>query len=113
MSKEIKQKFKKADVEIAIVGEDLITFKETNVIKVEILKMKDGIAKISGKDKKQYEMRVKDLIDDKEKNFNVASARLRKLLSDINESEGIIGQKLRIEKIGAGMGTQYQVDKIV
>ena len=90
----------------------MITFKDTNVNKVQILSIRDSITTINGKQKKQYEMRVIDLLDDKEKNFNVASARLRKGLSDINESEGIINQKLRIEKIGSGMGTTYKIDKI-
>lgn len=110
--KDVKSKFQKANIEIAIVGNDLITFKDTNVVKVEILEIKDGNATINGKPRKQYEMKVIDLNDDKPKDFNTASSRLRKALSDINESEGLIGQKLRIEKIGSGTGTTYKVEKI-
>lgn len=107
-----KEKFEKANIEIAVVGNDLVTFKDTNVVKIGIIEVKDGITTINGKQRKQYEMKVVDLIDDKPKDFNVASARLRKKLSDINQNEGLIGQKLRIEKIGSGTGTTYKVEKI-
>lgn len=108
-----KKQFKKANISIATVGDDLITFKETNVVKVEILEIKDGKTTINGKLREQYEMTVIDLVDDKQKKFNTASARLRKALSDINQSEGIIGQKLRIEKVGIGTATTYVITKIV
>ncbi|MFX0069881.1 MAG: hypothetical protein ACFFAO_02215 [Candidatus Hermodarchaeota archaeon] len=110
--KDVKKGFQKADIKIAKVGEDIITFKETNINKIKVLSCKDDTATISGKVKDIYKMRVIDLMDDKEKNFNPASSRLRAELSKINESEGLIGQSLKIEKIGSGTGTFYKVDKI-
>lgn len=106
------EEFKKAGIKKVRVQDEILTFKEQNVQKVKILKAEDAKTTINGKEREIYKMRVIDLTDDKEKNFNPASVRLREQLSLIEEEEGLINQKLRIEKIGSGTGTQYKVEKI-
>ena len=112
MSEKNIKKFQKADIRVVKAGAEIITFKDKNINRVQILTCKDGKTTINGKLKDTYDMKAIDLDDGVEKDFNVASSRLNELLSDINIKEGLIGQKLRIEAIGSGVGRTYKVEKI-
>lgn len=113
MSKDIKTKFRKANIKVAKKGQSIMTFNESNVQKIEILEAIDGQATINGKLRDIYKMKVLDINTDKEMLFNPAAKGLMEQLYAINENEGLIGQKLRIEKIGSGTATIYKVDKLI
>lgn len=57
-------------------------------------------------------MVVIDLANNKEYPFNPTSKRLMSAINEINESVGIIDEKVMIRKTGSGVNTQYTAQVI-
>lgn len=110
---------KQAKINVKEVGQDLLTFNDRNTIRIRILSCESSTTTIidarTNKEKKvdSLEMKVIDLDDNKEKGFNTLSKRLQNALNDINESEGLIDNELRIERIGTGFQTKWNVESIL
>lgn len=105
--------------DVKTLGSSKLTFRDRNTIRIEIINCIVSDRNITDnrtktiKAVKEFASDVIDLDDNNPKEFSTLSNNLQNILSDIDDKEGLINNKLRIEKIGSGFGTKWKVESLI
>lgn len=100
------------------VGAEILTFNDRNSIQIKILEAELTEKIIQDKKTKKdktvdmLKCKVVDLLTGKELGWSTIAKRLIEKLQVVNDSNGLIGIKLSIEKVGYGFNTQWNVNII-